>query len=198
MLLRIFRKIRRKAKEILPPPGITIGSDVRINLHAVRTVPNLKLDVGNNSIVEANILFEKKGASVTIGERTFIGTGNIVCGHEINIGSDVLIAWGCTIVDHDSHSLTWEQRKDDVINWGKGIKIWDHVTMAPVTIGNRAWIGFNVIILKGVTVGEGAVVAAGSVVTRDVPPYSLVAGNPARVVKSLVEGGAGGNEAILS
>ena len=57
--------------------------------------------------------------------------------------------------------------------------------MRPVRIGNKAWIGFNVIILKGVTVGEGAMVAAGSVVRHDVPAYTLVAGNPAVVVRSL-------------
>jgi acetyltransferase-like isoleucine patch superfamily enzyme len=59
--------------------------------------------------------------------------------------------------------------------------------MSPVVIEDKVWIGFNVIILKGVRVGEGAVVAAGSVVTKDVPPYCVVAGNPAHVVKELAE-----------
>jgi galactoside O-acetyltransferase len=72
-----------------------------------------------------------------------------------------------------------------VRDWARGRKEWDHIAHAPVAISNRAWIGFNVSILKGVTIGEGAVVGACSVVTRDVPPYSLVAGNPARVVRTL-------------
>ena len=60
-----------------------------------------------------------------------------------------------------------------------------HVNSAPIRIEDKVWIGMDALILKGVTIGEGSVVAARSVVTKDVPPYSLVAGNPARVVKSL-------------
>lgn len=96
-----------------------------------------------------------------------------------------MIAWGCTVVDHNSHSLRWSERKDDVVNWLEGKKDWTHVKCASVTIGNKAWIGFNSTILKGVTVGEGAIVAASSVVTRDVPPFTIVAGNPAKVVREL-------------
>lgn len=60
-----------------------------------------------------------------------------------------------------------------------------HLWREPIIIGDDAWIGFNAIILKGVTIGEGAVVGAGAVVTKDVPPYTVVAGNPAGVVKKL-------------
>ena len=65
------------------------------------------------------------------------------------------------------------------------LKDWSVVRSAPIVIEDRAWIGFNAIILKGVTIGEGSVVAAGAVVTKDVEPYTVVAGNPARVVKRL-------------
>jgi acetyltransferase-like isoleucine patch superfamily enzyme len=57
--------------------------------------------------------------------------------------------------------------------------------MKPVKINDRVWIGFNSIILKGVTIGEGGIVGAGSVVTKDVPPYTIVAGNPARVIREI-------------
>jgi len=76
-------------------------------------------------------------------------------------------------------------RRDDVRNWGKGQKNWKHVAHAPVAVKDKAWIGFNVSILKGVTIGEGAVIGACSVVTRDVPAYAVAVGNPARVVRSL-------------
>ena len=56
---------------------------------------------------------------------------------------------------------------------------------APISIGNKAWIGFGVTILKGVTIGEGSDIAAGSVVTKDVPSYTLVGGNPAKFIKKL-------------
>ncbi|MGC8751800.1 DapH/DapD/GlmU-related protein, partial [Hydrotalea sp.] len=62
-------------------------------------------------------------------------------------------------------------------------KNWEKVKSSPIKIADKAWIGFNVIILKGVTIGEGAIVGAGSVVTKDVPPYAVVAGNPAKIIK---------------
>ena len=64
-------------------------------------------------------------------------------------------------------------------------KDWSNVNSAPITICDDAWIGMNCIILKGVTIGEGAIVGAGSVVTKDVPAWTVVAGNPARVVKKI-------------
>lgn len=67
---------------------------------------------------------------------------------------------------------------DPIVN-----KDWDNVITKEITICKKAWIGMNVIILKGVTIGEGAVVAAGSVVTKDVPPYRVVGGNPAQIIK---------------
>jgi acetyltransferase-like isoleucine patch superfamily enzyme len=65
------------------------------------------------------------------------------------------------------------------------LKNWDVVKMASIKIQDKVWLGMNVTVLKGVTIGEGSVVAAGSIVTKDVPPWTLVAGNPARVIKEL-------------
>ena len=67
------------------------------------------------------------------------------------------------------------------------IRIGPDVIRKPIVIKDKAWIGFNSIILKGVTIGEGAIVGAGSVVTKDVPPYTIVAGNPARIVREIPE-----------
>ncbi|MCC6483663.1 MAG: hypothetical protein IT209_02355 [Armatimonadetes bacterium] len=68
-----------------------------------------------------------------------------------------------------------------------GRKDWSHVKMAPVRICDKAWIGARAIILKGVTIGEGAVIGAGSVVTKDVPAWCVAAGNPARVIRQVEE-----------
>lgn len=111
----------------------------------------------------------ERRANLKIGERCSIGDRTeIHCGESIDIGDYVIIAWDCNILDRDYHSTE-----------GKADKT------APVTIGSRVWIGCRAIILKGVTIGDGSVVAAGSVVTRDVPPGTLVAGNPAVVKKKV-------------
>ena len=104
------------------------------------------------------------------------------------------MAWGFTIYDHDSHSVNWDERMNDTVQEYEDVKKyndpifskdWSKVNTKPIIINDKVWIGMNVIILKGVTVGEGAVIGAGSVVTRDIAPWSVVAGNPARVVKIL-------------
>lgn len=172
------------------------------------TLPGFHLDIravssersvsaGENCVLGCSIVVENDKGSIVIGDNTYISGGTTIisaCG--VKVGSDVLIAWGCTIVDHDSHSLDWTERARDVASWRKGIaagglttaatlKNWAVVPMAAVHIGDKAWLGFNVIVLKGVTIGEGAVVAAGSVVTKDVSPWTLAAGNPARTIKEL-------------
>ncbi|GAX62995.1 acetyltransferase [Candidatus Scalindua japonica] len=114
----------------------------------------------NNKIARLQI-----GHSCSIGDRT-----EIHCGENIEIGNYVIVAWDCVIMDRDYHSLNGTR---EIV---KTVKIMD-----------RVWIGCRSIILKGVTIGEGSVVAAGSVVTRDVPPYTLVAGNPAKVIKEVKE-----------
>lgn len=143
------------------------------------------LDIGADSICQASITYDRCIAKVTIGHRSYVGRSSLVTAEEIAIGDDVLISWGVTIVDHDSHSLDFAKRSSDVVDWKNNRKDWTHVPCAPVLIEDKVWIGFNSIILKGNKVGEGSVVAAGSVVTKDVPSWSLVAGSPARVIRSL-------------
>lgn len=141
--------------------------------------------IGQDSIVQCRIDFDGEQGRVAIGDRSYIGASHLVCHSGIEIGQDVIISWGVTIVDHDSHSIFWSERSADVALWHKGQKRWDHVTIRPVVIADKVWIGFGVSILKGVIIGEGAVIGACSVVTRNVEPYSVVAGNPARVIRRL-------------
>lgn len=109
-------------------------------------------------------------AKLTIGDGTAIGDRTeIHCGNSITIGNDTVISWDCCIMDRDYHKLES-----------------DYEITKPVTIGNNVWIGCNVIILKGVNIGDGAVIAAGSVVTKDVPAGALVGGNPAKIIKENV------------
>jgi len=145
-----------------------------------------EVNIGVGSNVEASIYLERAGACVRIGARTHVGGNTVVtCAQEVSIGDDVLIAFDVLISDHDSHALNFCDRQHDVTDWMRGAKDWGRVVFAPIRIGDKAWIGARAILLKGVQIGEGGVVAAGSVVTRDVPAWTLVAGNPARPVKEL-------------
>jgi acetyltransferase-like isoleucine patch superfamily enzyme len=165
--------------------AVKIGRGSRIAWRRIRNARNNLLVIGENSIVHADISFEENGGEIRIGNRCFIGRSHLVCYRSLVIGDDVIMSWGITIVDHDSHSINWEERRDDVVDWARGRKNWQYVKHAPVAVKDKAWIGFNVSILKGVTIGEGAVIGACSVVTRDIPPYALAVGNPAKVIRSL-------------
>ncbi|WOH48831.1 acyltransferase [Bradyrhizobium sp. sBnM-33] len=165
--------------------AVSIGRGSTIAWRRIRRAAGNVLSVGEDSIVHADISFEETGGKIQIGSRTFIGRSHLVCYRSLSIGDDVIMSWGITIVDHDSHSVDWIDRRNDVREWSAGRKDWKKIAHAPVVVSNRAWIGFNVSVLKGVTIGEGAAIGACSVVTRDVPPYTLAAGNPARVIRTL-------------
>lgn len=184
MILRYIRE-RRARQRLTRLPSVKVDVDAKVQFSKLKLGSDNIFSIGAGSIVEAVIVCEKAGAEIAIGKRTFIGNSLLASASRITVGDDVLISWGCSIVDHDSHSLSWELRSRDVENWYAGKKDWSNVAMAPVKVDDKAWLGFNVSLLKGVTVGEGAVVAACSVVTRDVPPYTLVAGNPARIIRRL-------------
>jgi acetyltransferase-like isoleucine patch superfamily enzyme len=145
---------------------------------------NAKFTMGDRSMFAGNMYFDREGAEVIIGHRTYVG-GSLMCAHKIVIGDDVLISSGGGIMDHDSHNIDFELRRNDVQDYISCIKDWTHVPMKEIIIGNKVWIGYNVIILKGITIGDGAVIAAGAVITRDVEPFTLVGGNPARLIRKL-------------
>jgi acetyltransferase-like isoleucine patch superfamily enzyme len=164
---------------------VSMGAGAQVQFRTLGDRPPSVFSIGESSIFGASIAADRPNATVRVGNRTFVGSSRLVCAEEILIGDDVLISWGCTIVDHDSHSLVWDERKEDVVEWCQGRKDWKHVKVRKICIGNRVWIGFNSIVMKGVNVGEGAVIGAGSVVTRSVEPYTLVAGNPAKPIRNL-------------
>jgi len=175
---------------------LDIGNNSIFNLNnlTVRSeVDKIFMKIGDNSLIEGKFVIENQRGIISIGDRTFIGGGLFVSIIGIDIGDDVMFSWGCTVMDNDAHSLNWNDRINDVLDWKKGIdygkigyyKDWSKVECEKIVIENKVWVGFNSIILKGVTIGEGAVIAAGSVVTKDVEPYTLVAGNPARFIKKL-------------
>lgn len=142
--------------------------------------------IGSNCMINGSVTIYNQGAKVKIGDRVFIGPNtDLMCNDSITIESDVMLSWGITMIDTDAHSLNWEDRKNDVIDWIKGenFKNWNVVKSKPIVIQSKSWIGFKSIILKGVTVSSGTIVGAGSVVTRNTEKYTVVAGNPAKCIK---------------
>ncbi len=151
----------------------------------IKMMDNNHLTIDAGSTVRAHIIYERPTAVCSVGKRTFIGDGTISIAERVDIGDDVLVSWGVSITDHNSHSIRFSLRANDVLQWRMKKKNWDNVEVKPIRIGDKAWIGFNAIILKGVSIGEGAVVGAGSVVTKDIEPWTIVAGSPARFVREI-------------
>ena len=163
--------------------------------------PRVCLEIGEGSHIFSTFVLLRPQASIRVGRHCQLGASHFVAAESIEVGDDVLMAWGITLMDNDSHALDWRHRRDDVrqayddyrANPENLIsnKNWSHVAAAPIRIGSRSWIGFGAALLKGVTVGENAVVAAHAVVATDVPAYGVAAGNPARVVRQLEREGDG-------
>jgi len=124
----------------------------------------------------------------TVGDFTLLNGALLMAEELIEIGSYCLISWNVGIADSDFHPIDPEERRRDAIALAPFYK--DRpprqpIRTAPVRIGDNVWIGMNAVILKGVTIGENAVIAAGSVVSKSVAANTIVAGNPAVVVKEL-------------
>ena len=189
--MNIIRKIissymNRRAIDRLKGSGLLeLGQNSALVARNISLKPGCSLIIGTDTEVSARILADREDARIEIGSRTFVGGSTIIAAKKIVIGDDVLISWGCSIVDHNSHSPVFEERRDDVCDWRRGHKNWLNVKIAPVIISDKVWIGFNVCILKGVSIGEGSVIGAGSVVTKNVPPWTVFAGNPAKEVRKL-------------
>jgi acetyltransferase-like isoleucine patch superfamily enzyme len=143
------------------------------------------ITVGASTWVAGELLVFAHGGKISIGDFCYIGEqARIWSAAQISIGKRVFLSHGVNIHDNDAHSLSAEQRHrhfKQLVTMGSADFAEDLATAA-VVIEDDVWIGFNSTVLKGVHVGKGAVVGAGSMVTRDVPTFSIVAGNPAVVI----------------
>jgi acetyltransferase-like isoleucine patch superfamily enzyme len=137
------------------------------------TPPFRRFRLGSYSVIEDYACINNAVGDVIIGDHTRIGLHNTIIG-PVTIGSHVNLAQGITVTALN-HNFSDTTRTIDQ----------QGVSTNTVTIADDCWIGANAVVLPGVTIGHHAVVAAGAVVTRDVPPYSVVAGVPARIVKTL-------------
>jgi acetyltransferase-like isoleucine patch superfamily enzyme len=153
---------------------IHIGSHCRIARNALlraNTDNPQGISIGNNVSVQENVLVNANRGHVAIGNDSWLGPATIVYGNGgVEIGSDVMVASHCAIntVSHNFENTDTPMNKQGV-------------NCAPVVIEDDVWIGTAAVILQGVRIGHGSIIAAGAVVTRDIPPYSIAMGVPARV-----------------
>ena len=141
--------------------------------------------IGAHTMVRGELVIYKSKAKIRIGSHCFIGKGSRIWAAEsITIGNRVLISHNVNIHDHISHPLNSALRHKDFIDiFSTGLQDDSLIDEQAVIIGDDAWIGFNAIILKGVTIGKGAIIGAGTIITKDVPDFAVVVGNPARIIK---------------
>lgn len=144
--------------------------------------------IGERTHIRGQLLVFKYGGRISIGNDCYVGDGTrIWSGESVRIGNNVLISHNVNIVDTNSHEIDFKERAErykELIKNGH----WNDkgsIITSPVIIKDNAWISFNVTILKGVTIGKGAIVGAGSVVTKDVPDWTIVAGNPAKIIREI-------------
>ncbi len=137
------------------------------------TPPYRRFSIGRRSVVESFSCINNAVGDVVIGDYTRIGLHNTIIG-PVSIGSHVNLAQGITVTALNHVFADGGKRIDE-----------QGVQTQPVTIADDVWIGANAVVLPGVSIGRHSVVAAGAVVTKDVPEGSLVAGVPARVIKTI-------------
>ena len=170
---------------------VVIGKDSHFYSEAVVTnIPSDKsrIKIGSNSHIRGELTLYPYSRGIFIGDHCYIGKDSIIrSGDSISIGNNVLIAHNVTIMDTDSHELNFLERSESyqrlLINGHP--KSVGNILTAPIIIDDYVWISFNVSILKGVHIGKGAIIAAGSVITKDVPSFTLVGGNPAKEIKKI-------------
>lgn len=181
MVFMFQRLIPKRPKPYLCGEGTVLTSEASLTNEAKQ--PD-RLSLGRGCLVIGQILVGSRG-SLQMGDHSYLGPGaRIWALDKIFIGSRVFVSHGVNIHDSDSHSLSARERHErflEKMQHGKHL-VPENAKSAAVTIEDDVWIGFNAMILKGVTIGRGAVVGAGSVVTKNVDPFTIVVGNPPRVV----------------
>ncbi len=190
-LLRAIKQIPYKIKRRYNYKKFTklaqFGENLDINSHSdcVADKPGL-IKIGDNCRIFGRLLSQDDGEiligdNVCIYQSTVLGSVN-----SISLGNGVIISNHVHVYDNNNHPTSPEIRMNMVQSGFDGDAWrWKHSQNAPVVIEDNVWIGEYSAIMKGVRIGRGSVVAAHAVVTKDVPEYSIVAGNPARVVKKL-------------
>ena len=196
-LLQIAGQVRHSLRQLtsflwfleLQMRGFQLSMPIRLFGHPIcARYPGSHISLGSHVTLDSSARANPLGGSsrcvlrtmtstarLTLGDRVGLSSSVIVAGNSIEIGEDTILGAGSMVLDNDFHApgpgFSW------LTEYSKNSK--------PVKIGRGCFIGARSIILKGVTLGDRVIIGAGSVVTKDVPAYSVAAGNPARVVRTL-------------
>lgn len=137
----------------------------------IDVLPFNKFELGERSVIEDFTTINNGVGDVIIGNRSLIGMSNVIIG-PVNLGNDVILAQHITIsgLNHNYEN----------VNVPISLQ---NVSTAPIVIEDECWLGANVVVTAGVTIGKHCVIAAGTIVTKNIPAYSVAVGNPARVIK---------------
>jgi acetyltransferase-like isoleucine patch superfamily enzyme len=142
---------------------------------------NSKIIIGKHSRIYGTLIVFKTG-KIRIGDYSLLNQGSyLISTADLKIGNRVLISWNVSVFDNNSHPLDAAERHAHFMDPDAEVTI----PSAPVVIEDDVWIGCNCVILKGVTIGKGSIISAGSVVTKSIPPGVIAAGNPAAVIKTI-------------
>lgn len=160
-----------KSSQIAIKRLFSFGKNMFISPSALIMKENSSLEVDHFVIGSGSNVFIGNGAKLKLGSGYIDRKAVIYCYQDVSIGQDVMIAEDVMIRDSNNHTIAYE----------------GYVKDAPVVICDKVWIGARATILCGVTIGEGSVVAAGSVVTKDVPAHCLVGGVPTKILKTNIE-----------
>lgn len=170
----------------------TCRLEARAKLMRTARIRNARRDsdrifIGEDSVIRGELMTFAHGGEIRIGEWCYVGEGTrIWSAASIEIGNRVLISHSANVFDNLTHPLRAAERHRQVQQiFTQGHPRDISLDESPVRICDDAWIGAGAMVLRGVTVGQGAIVAAGAVVTRDVAAFSIVAGNPAVLVREL-------------
>lgn len=170
-----YRRIKFQNRNVVIHTSTKLGEYLTLN--KLETFPSFKsgrIEIGKGCKISNYVTLQAYVGYIEISENTFIGENVVIYGHGgVNIGKNSLIAMNTCIV---SSNHTIPSSNELIINQPD--------KLLPTKIGDDVWIGANVTVLGGVKISNGVVVGAGSVVTKDIPPYCIAVGNPAKVIRT--------------
>lgn len=174
-------------RSVLTLNGVKFGKNVKV--YGIPRIENRgRISLGNNMRLNSALctynsgnmqgpvlLRTTKTGCIEIGDEVYLNGTTIVSDERVLLGSRIMIGANTVIMDTNTHNIPYRNR----------LKRWDKIDRKPVTVSDDVWIGANCFIMKGVTIGRGSVIGAGSVVVKDVEEFSVYAGNPAVFIKRI-------------